>query len=58
MDLSVTAEGVENETTFRALQGLGCDQAQGDFFCKPLPPDAFIEWLRESRWKVAEGTEP
>jgi EAL domain-containing protein (putative c-di-GMP-specific phosphodiesterase class I) len=35
--LIVVAEGVENDYQLRELRKLGCDQAQGNYFSKPLP---------------------
>lgn len=46
--LTVTAEGVENETALQTLRDLGCDQAQGYFISRPLSRNRFREWLRES----------
>jgi EAL domain-containing protein (putative c-di-GMP-specific phosphodiesterase class I) len=45
MKLEVVAEGVENEDILRQLCSLGCEQAQGYFLSRPLPPEAFLEWL-------------
>jgi len=51
MGLNVTAEGIEDESTYEALRELGCDIGQGYFISKPLSPDALFDWLRTSRWK-------
>jgi len=53
LDLQVTAEGVEDEATWQALQGLGCEIGQGYLFSKPLPPDRLQQWFQESRWAPA-----
>lgn len=38
LNLEVTAEGVETEVQYRAIDQLGCDEVQGYFFSRPLPP--------------------
>ncbi len=47
LNLNVVAEGVEDENTWEALGRLSCDQVQGFYLSRPLPPDAFIGWLRD-----------
>ena len=46
----VCAEGVEDEETWRILSRLGCDLAQGFWISRPIPADAFMEWLSASGW--------
>src|SRR5690606_3349624 len=53
MNLSVTAEGIEDEATYLALKELHCDLGQGYYFSKPLPVDGLSAWLRDSRWGTA-----
>lgn len=36
--LKTIAEGVEDEATLEQLRGLGCTEAQGYYFARPLPP--------------------
>ena len=50
MDLSVVAEGVEDEAVLNALREMGCDQAQGYFINRPIPEPEFSNWLRERGW--------
>jgi len=45
LGLYVTAEGVEDIKTWKALKRLGCDQAQGFYMSRPLPPKKFCTWL-------------
>lgn len=45
LHLSVVAEGVETEAQMRYLDGCGCHLMQGYFLSKPLPADAFAEWM-------------
>jgi EAL domain-containing protein (putative c-di-GMP-specific phosphodiesterase class I) len=46
MGMRAVAEGVESAEQLEALRALGCDDAQGYFFGRPLPADAFAARLR------------
>ncbi len=46
MGLNVVAEGVECAETYRMLQELGCDLAQGYFLSPPLKITHMDKWLR------------
>jgi diguanylate cyclase (GGDEF)-like protein len=48
----VGAEAVEDEHTWRQLQQLGCDSAQGYWMARPMPADAFLSWLEA--WQQRE----
>lgn len=41
----VLAEGVENKETLDYLACFGCDEVQGYYFSRPIPPEAFTTWL-------------
>jgi diguanylate cyclase len=45
LGLRLVAEGVEDAATGGALASLGCDIAQGYAIARPMPVDAFLEWL-------------
>ena len=48
LGLNVIAEGVEDSPTLEQLATLGCDLAQGYHVSKPMPADAFNNWLTET----------
>lgn len=45
LDLDVVAEGVEDEWTLESLRNMGCDQAQGYYFSKPVPGDQIADFI-------------
>jgi EAL domain-containing protein (putative c-di-GMP-specific phosphodiesterase class I) len=45
--LRVIAEGVETLEQVDFLRDHGCDEAQGYFFSRPVPPEAFAALLGE-----------
>lgn len=47
LDLTVVAEGVEDQQTLDALAEVGCDLAQGYFLARPMPAPQFVTWSRE-----------
>ncbi len=49
--LRVVAEGVENQEQTNLLHEYGCDEIQGFFYSRPLPPDEFVAWVRTQRSK-------
>jgi diguanylate cyclase (GGDEF)-like protein/PAS domain S-box-containing protein len=46
LSLSIVAEGVETEQQQAFLREHACDQMQGFYFSKPVPPEHFAELLR------------
>ncbi|MFP5420304.1 MAG: EAL domain-containing protein [Gammaproteobacteria bacterium] len=47
LNLSVTAEGVETQAQYEALQGMGCRRFQGYLFAKPGPAQNIERWPSE-----------
>lgn len=50
LGLNVIAEGVEDKETWRMLEQMGCDIAQGYYMSPPLRKPELLKWLQESRW--------
>lgn len=48
LDLSVTAEGVENEEILQLLRTWKCDHAQGYYFSQAMSADNFENYYRQS----------
>ncbi len=53
LGLDVVAEGVETERTWQHLADLGCDQAQGYYFARPMPAADLPAWL--ATWRERDG---
>ena len=54
LQLRVVGEGVETVDQLRFLQAQDCDEVQGYFFGRPVPPGEFAELLRAG---TIEGSE-
>lgn len=50
-ELAVVAEGVEDRDAYECLQDLGCGMAQGYFIARPMPAEAYMEWLATGTWQ-------
>ncbi|MEZ5838769.1 MAG: sensor domain-containing phosphodiesterase [Geminicoccaceae bacterium] len=48
LDLKIVGEGIESEGQLRVLRDFGCDEVQGFFFAKPMPPQDVAEFLARS----------
>jgi diguanylate cyclase (GGDEF)-like protein/PAS domain S-box-containing protein len=50
LNMTVVAEGIENESQLALLQEYGCDEFQGYYFSPPLPSDQFQRrWLDSNK---------
>lgn len=48
-NMKIVVEGVETVEMKTQLAEMGCDYEQGYFFSKPVPPNAFLAYLRATR---------
>ena len=47
LGMQTTAEGVETEAQLQFLRDMGCDEAQGYYFSRPLPPgEELLQFLK------------
>ncbi|WP_296419407.1 putative bifunctional diguanylate cyclase/phosphodiesterase [Pseudooctadecabacter sp.] len=47
LSIAIVAEGVEDETTAKTLQKMGCSLIQGYWVSRPLPASDVVPWLAE-----------
>jgi EAL domain-containing protein (putative c-di-GMP-specific phosphodiesterase class I) len=47
LGMKVIAEGVETPATAGTAAQAGCDYAQGYLFARPMPPAAFLDFIRQ-----------
>lgn len=51
LDMTVIAEGVEDEHQVEFLTNLGCDYIQGYYFAKPMPEEQYKQLMGEAEQK-------
>ncbi|MCK9372330.1 MAG: GGDEF and EAL domain-containing protein [Sulfuricurvum sp.] len=49
LQLTTIAEGVEKRGQFDILEACGCDEIQGYYFSRPLPPQEFVTYFKIKR---------
>lgn len=57
LNLSVTAEGVEDEDQLKFLRQHGCHEGQGYFYSKPLDADSLAEFMEKSQPKYKSSND-
>lgn len=50
---NVVAEGVENQNVLDQLILMGCDEAQGYYFSKPVPDDELLDVIKQIEMKLS-----
>jgi diguanylate cyclase (GGDEF)-like protein len=58
LKLTIVAEGVEDEPTWRQLASMGCDTAQGYLIARPLPLHDITAWLTTYQTPVPTQRNP
>ena len=56
LGLTVVAEGIETAAVLGLLHALHCDEGQGYHMSKPLPVDAFCDWV--AHWQSRAPAKP
>ncbi len=54
LGLKIVAEGVETFEQVLMLRSMGCDFLQGYYFSKPIPPEEYVEFMRNSHVCIQE----
>ena len=54
LSLSVVAEGVEDAQTLEWLKENGCENVQGYFISKAVPPESLAAWLKDSPYLASK----
>ncbi|MDH3527474.1 MAG: bifunctional diguanylate cyclase/phosphodiesterase [Gammaproteobacteria bacterium] len=57
-ELSVIAEGIEDEETLYQLASMGCHHGQGYYISRPLTRERFLQWVQDSEWTRTPLPEP
>jgi diguanylate cyclase (GGDEF)-like protein len=58
LDLSVVAEGVEDDAALERVAALGCEHAQGYGIAKPMPQEQLLPWLAQRKAGGRAGVVP
>jgi EAL domain-containing protein (putative c-di-GMP-specific phosphodiesterase class I) len=51
LEMSVVAEGIENQQTLDMLIGMGCDYGQGFYIGRPMPIGEMPRWMEAGNWR-------
>lgn len=48
MNMEIVVEGIETQTMAKQFADLNCDYIQGYYYSKPIPEEAFIDFIRKT----------
>jgi len=54
LEMSVVAEGIENQQILDMLVRMGCDYGQGYHIARPMPPHELPDWAAGSAWQTPQ----
>lgn len=57
LGLKVLAERVETTEQARILIEMGCEEAQGFLYSRPLPPEGVVRWFGTDVEELGQGLE-
>ncbi len=55
MQLKIVAEGIETKEQFEIMEALGISYIQGYYFSKPIPEQAFVEFIRNHKYMAVHS---
>lgn len=53
LNMTIVAEGVEDEDELQLVKDMGCTTAQGYYIGRPMPGDEFLQWHQQ--WRAKAG---
>ena len=58
LNMSITAEGIENSEQLEYLASCGCHEVQGFYFAKPMPAATVQTWIAQYKNSISSKTNP
>jgi len=58
LNMSITAEGIENSEQLEYLTSCGCNEVQGYYFAKPMPASTVQTWIKQYEKSKSQSANP